>query len=237
MAKDTVWHMVPDIGKALMLAKRQLPEFVCDAVNLEGINFTLPEIQTLLDGITVGGHKVSDQEIALNQANAWRKLFHWVELGDFRVTASKSCELHALAGKNEALEWGRFRSGSVTIAGTDYMPPKTEELPGLFESLEQGLEHIADVYDQAIHVFLSMARNQFFYDVNKRMGRFMMNGLLLSEGFPAINLPAKRQLEFNTLMIDFYQTGYQQPMNSFLRNCIDQRVVSIMKEQKSSNQQ
>ena len=44
-----------------MLAKRQLAEFVCDTVNLEGMNFTLPEIQTLLDGITVGGHKLTDQ--------------------------------------------------------------------------------------------------------------------------------------------------------------------------------
>lgn len=55
-----------------MLAKRQLAEFVCDAVNLEGINFTLPEIQTLLDGVTVGGHKITDQQIALNQADTWR---------------------------------------------------------------------------------------------------------------------------------------------------------------------
>lgn len=58
-----------------MLAKRQLAEFVCDAVNLEGINSPLPEIQTLLDGITVGGHKLSDQQIALNQADTWRTLF------------------------------------------------------------------------------------------------------------------------------------------------------------------
>jgi len=26
-----------------------------------------------------------------------------------------------------------------------------------------------DIYDRAIHVFLTMARNQFFWDVNKRM--------------------------------------------------------------------
>lgn len=52
-----------------MLIKRQLAEFVCDAVNLEGIHYTLPEVQTLLDGITVGGHKVADQQIALNQAD------------------------------------------------------------------------------------------------------------------------------------------------------------------------
>jgi hypothetical protein len=46
----------PDKNRALMHTKRMMPEFVCDAVNLEGLNFTIPEIQTLqtlLDGITV----------------------------------------------------------------------------------------------------------------------------------------------------------------------------------------
>ncbi len=61
-----------------MIAKRQLAELVYDAVNLEGLNFSLPEIQTLLDGITVGGHKLSDQQIAINQADTWRKIFEWI---------------------------------------------------------------------------------------------------------------------------------------------------------------
>jgi len=230
VTQDTVWRMPPNNERSLMLAKRQLSELVYDAVNLEGIPFTLPEIQTLLDGITVGGHKVTDQEIALNQADAWRTLFRWVEKGDFSISAQRACELHAIAGKNEALAWGRFRSGSVTIAGTDYMPPRAEDLPLLFESLINEVQQIVDIYDQAIHVFLTMARGQFFYDVNKRMGRFMMNGLLLSEGYPAINLPAKRQLEFNNLMLEFYQTGQQKPMNSFLRSCLDERTIRIMKE-------
>ncbi len=213
-----------------MLAKRQLSELVYDAVNLEGIPFTLPEIQTLLDGITVGGHKVTDQEIALNQANAWRTLFRWVEQGDFSISSQRACELHAIAGKNEALAWGKFRTGSVTIAGTDYMPPSSDDLPLLFESLVNEVQQIADIYDSAIHVFLTMARSQFFYDVNKRMGRFMMNGLLLSQGYPVINLPAKRQLEFNNLMLEFYQTGQQKPMNIFLRSCLDERTIKIMNE-------
>lgn len=230
MTQDTAWHMPPNKERSLMLAKRQLSELVYDAVNLEGISFTLPEIQTLLDGITVGGHKVADQEIALNQASAWRTLFRWVEQGDFSISAQRACELHAIAGKNEALAWGKFRTGSVTIAGTDYMPPSSEDLPLLFESLINDIQQIVDIYDRAIHVFLTMARTQFFYDVNKRMGRFMMNGLLLSEGFPAINLPAKRQLEFNNLMLEFYQTDQRKPMNSFLRSCLDERIIKIMKE-------
>jgi Fic family protein len=228
--KETQWNMNPDKAKAIMLARRQLAEFVYDAVNLEGINLTLPEIQTLLDGITVGGHKVSDQKIALNQADTWRTIFELIEKNQFEITYEKVCALHLIAAKDEALEWGKFRSGGVTIAGTDYMPPQADVLPELFERMVNEAFKISDIYDRAIHFFLTMARCQFFYDVNKRMGRFIMNGLLLSCGYPAINLPAKRQLEFNQLMIKFYKTDDQKPMNAFLRSCLDERVIEIMKE-------
>lgn len=228
--KETQWSIKPNKAKAIMLAKRQLAEFVCDAVNLEGINLTLPEIQALLDGITVGGHKVSDQQIALNQADTWRMLFKLIENNQFEITLEKICALHLIAAKDEALEFGKFRSGEVTIAGTDYMPPKADSLPELFEKMVDDAIRISDIYDRAIHYFLTMARCQFFYDVNKRMGRFIMNGLLLSYGYPAINLPAKRQLEFNQLMLNFYGTGDQKQMNTFLRSCLDERIMKIMNE-------
>lgn len=227
---DKQWHMRPNRDKALMMAQRELSALVCDAVNLEGIPFTLPEIQTLLDGITVGGHKLSDQQIALNQANAWKHLFQSIKSGIFTLTSDYACELHAIAAKEEALSWGTFRQGNVTIAGTDYLPPDHQILPSLFEKMADSLQAMDDVYDQAIAIFLLMARNQFFYDVNKRMGRFMMNGWLLSNGYPVINLPAKRQLEFNQLMLDFYGTGDQAQMNSFMRSCLDPRIVRIMSE-------
>lgn len=228
---DNKWKMTPSKAKALMIAKRQLAEFVYDAVNLEGIPFTLPEIQTLLDGITVGGHKLSDQQIALNQKNAWVRLFEWVTAGEFEISKEKACELHAIAAKEEALVWGSFRSGSVYIAGTPYTPPHPAELDGSFSRMKEGLASLDDVYDQAIHLFLVMARSQFFYDVNKRLGRFMMNGHLLAHGYPAINLPAKRQLEFNQYMLAFYESNDETEMNQFLRSCLDPRIIGIMKEE------
>lgn len=228
--KDTMWNMNPNKAKAIMLAKRQLAEFVYDAVNLEGINFTLPEIQTLLDGITVGGHKITDQQVVLNQANTWRALFKLIENDQFDITAEFVCSLHQIAAKEEALTWGEFRSGGVTIAGTDYVPPQAKSLHDLFEKMVAKASKITDIYDRSIHLFLTMARCQFFYDVNKRMGRFIMNGLLLNHGYPAINLPAKRQLEFNQLMLVFYETGDQTQMNIFLRSCLEDKVIQIMKE-------
>jgi len=110
------------------------------------------------------------------------------------------------------------------------MPPSADLLPELFSKMVDEASRIIDIYDRAIHFFLTMARCQFFYDVNKRMGRFIMNGVLLTHGYPAINLPAKRQLEFNQLMLTFYDTGIQQPMNTFLRSCLDERIIKIMKE-------
>lgn len=219
--------MKPNQPLALQLAKRQLPELVCDAVNIEGINYTLPEVMTLLDGITVGGHKLSDETITLNQAAAWRFLFNCIEKKLFDLTPKFTCELHAIAAKDEALIAGQFRDGGVTIAGTSYLPPKADQLPYCFNEMVQNANKITDIYEKAFFIFLTMARTQFFYDVNKRMGRFMMNGILLKTGFPIINVPAKRQLEFNTLMLNFYSSNNPSEMYNFLYSCLDKRVENL----------
>lgn len=227
---ETQWGMRPNIPRALMLAQREVSVFVQDAVMLEGINFTLPEIQTLLDGITVGGHKLNEQQIAVNQGKAWEFLFNSIRKAEFSLASEFACELHKIAGKEEALTWGKFRDGSVTIAGTDYMPPPFDSLDKEYAAMIDRTAKYKDVYDQAISIFLDMARNQFFYDANKRMGRFMMNGHLLNNGYPAINLPASKQLEFNELMLDFYKSDDKTAMNHFMRSCLDERAVKIMLE-------
>jgi Fic family protein len=222
----------PNRKKAIFLAKKQISEFVCDAVNLEGINYTLPEVQTLLDGITVGGHRVQDQTITLNQASAWKYLFKSIEDNTFQISKHFMCELHAIAANEEALTWGCFRDGGVTIAGTAYQPPHHTSLSSTINNMVgQYLDFSQDnIYPKAISFFLDMARTQFFYDVNKRMGRFMMNGILLKNGYPAINLSAKRQLEFNQLMLAFYDSGEKQLMIEFMISCLDENTLKIMSE-------
>ncbi|MCK4609022.1 MAG: Fic family protein [Gammaproteobacteria bacterium] len=224
----SLFNITPNKQKALFLAKRQLPELVCDAVNLEGINFTIPEVQTLLDGVTIGGHKLTEQNITLNQAEAWRYLFELIAKDKFTITKKVVCDLHAIAAHEESLIWGSFRDGNVTISGTNYIPPKASQLDQLWNDMLRDHQKIKSPFEQAVFVFLQMARIQFFYDVNKRMGRFMMNGLLLSQGYPAINLPAKRQLEFNELMLEFYQSNDTAPMTTFMLSCLDKQIIEIM---------
>ncbi|MGO3055560.1 Fic family protein [Halomonas sp. AOP43-A1-21] len=224
-AHDKQWNMKPNVRLARQLAVRDVPALVYDAVNLEGVAMTLPEVQTILDGITVGGHKISDQNMAINQAKAWKYIFDLVDQGKFSFDKETVLNIHAIAGKEEALEWGKFRSGYVTISGSDYEPPAPEQLEARWQSLQRQVKSEIDCYDQAITAFLQIARAQFFWDVNKRTGRFLMNGILLAYGFPIINVPAKRQQEFNTLMLDFYSSNDMKPMNTFLRSCLHPSVI------------
>ena len=235
---NTLTILTPNRKKALFLAKKQLPELVCDAVNLEGIHYTLPEVQTLLDGVTVGGHRQIDETITMNQSAAWQSLFASIDADDFNLSAEFVCQLHNIIAKDEALTWGKFRDGGVTIAGTDYIPPKAKELPFLWQQLAEKYDPVLHqsqintehTYTHAVSLFLQMARIQFFHDVNKRLGRLMMNGILLSNGLPAINLPAKKQLTFNQLMLDFYPSGNEQPMQTFMLGCLEQKILRIMAE-------
>lgn len=230
--------ITPNRSKALFIARKQLPELVCDAVNLEGVNFTLPEVQTLLDGVTVGGHSLQNQTITLNQINAWRFLFDCIEHDSFSLAEDFVCELHKVLAYKEALTWGVFRDGNVTIAGTDYAPPNADKLPTYWHQLlekhrpavQQVKIDIEQTYTAAISLFLQMARLQFFYDANKRLGRLMMNGILLVNGLPVINLPASRQLEFNQLMLDFYPCGDERPMQHFMQDCLEEKILTIMSE-------
>lgn len=226
---DTYWNMIPNKKMAKHLAIREVPSLVYEAVNLEGVLMTLPEIQTILDGVTVGGHKISDQNMVINQANAWKRIFELIDGNKFKFSKPVTLELHALAGKEEAFEWGVFRSGNVSISGSGYEPPSPDILDKIWSQTESEVELITDVYDKAIAAFLKMARAQFFWDVNKRMGRFMMNGILLNEGYPVINVPVKRQLEFNTLMLEFYASDDMSGMNEFLRSCINEKIISNFK--------
>ncbi len=224
-------------NKALFDAKKIIAQIVTDVVNLEDINFTVPEVQTLLDGTTVGGHKLQDELIALNQIKAWKFLFSSLEQNSFAVTEDFLLQLHDLVANQEALAWGKFRTGQVTISGTDYLPPKANELVQLWQQLEnetkQSLRGIQDkpihekvmqIYRSAISLFAQMARTQFFFDGNKRTARMMMSGLLLMHGLPMINVSAKKRLEFNQTMIAYYDNAELQPVIDFMLSCIPEYV-------------
>jgi Fic family protein len=222
-------------NKALYAAKKIIAQIITDVVNLEDINYTVPEVQTLIDGITVGGHKIQDELITLNQINAWGFLFLSIENKKFSLSKDFLFELHSLVAKNEALRWGEFRGGQVSISGTKYLPPSHLMLNNLWDNLvfetNSRVETLSsndylEIYKAAITIFAKIAKTQFFYDGNKRTARMIMSGILLSENLPMISIGANKRLEFNQVMINYYDSDDLVPIYKFFISCIDEWVIT-----------
>lgn len=212
-----------DTKKLIMLVKKLLPDVVFNMASLEGNPFTYPEVQTLLDGITIGGHKVSDEQQIFSIRNAWSYLFDIVSQNKVILNADTFNEFNHIVAENEALISGSFRTGQVRIAGTEFMPPKAEDLESIFESeLPELIKRCKSQTELAFDIFLWGALNQFYYDGNKRTSRLISNMILIYNGQGIFNIKAKDRLEFNTLMVEFYNTREADNIFEFLyNNCLE----------------
>jgi Fic family protein len=221
------WHyhvplVVPEgVERAGFRLQKVFPEYVWNTVFLENNPFTFPEVQTLLEGITVGGHKLEDQQQVLNQFKSLNRLLTLVKQQKFGLYKPTFCQLHSLVAFEETLEWGIFRTGEVLIAGTEYKPPPANQLDARFSDGIEYLKTINNPLERGIAMFLFGSLQQF--DGNKRTSRLMMNGILLSNGIDAINVPAKKKLEFNQTMIGFYETQNADDMMEFMVNLLDNK--------------
>lgn len=221
------------IERAVFRFARMLPEYVWDAGVLEGNPFTFPEVKTLLDGVTVGGRKLSDQEQILNLAQSSKYLLDLVRRQEFKLDKATFCALHGHVARHEALEWGHFRGEGAEERYTPdvalgergrYTPPPTEpgaqQLNAIFSKGVAALqENVPNPFERATAFFLFGSLQQFFFDGNKRTSRFMMNGALMMQGIDAISIPAMRAAEFNSKMVEFYTTRDATQMIGFVLEC------------------
>jgi hypothetical protein len=212
-----------DVRRAVWRFGKMLPGYVWDAAVLEGNPFTYPEVQTLLEGITVGGRKLSDERQILNLSESANELSRLVQSGLFRIDKPTSDKLNGLGHFRG--EGTVFTTVSVNMgAHGTHRPPPTEpggeNLRGIFQRGTDAIaEQVPGIFEQAVGYFLFAAFQQFYYDGNRRTGRYVMNGHLMSHGIDAISVPAARKQEFNTEMIDFYWQKDGTRMFRFLASC------------------
>ena len=159
----------PDVRRVVFRAKKILVGLVYDAAHLEGSPYTFPEVQTLLDGVTVGGHRLEDQRLILNLRAAWDALLGAVLAGQFTLSQDRYCALHRLVAAEEALAWGTFRTGSVEVAGTTtYAAPPADTLGERFTLGLSALQELEHPVHRALNVFLFGAYLKCFWAGNRR---------------------------------------------------------------------
>jgi Fic family protein len=211
--------------------RAQLPELVWNAAVLEGNTYTLPEVRTLLEGVTVGGKPVEDARQVLALSAAYARLDDLVATGAFHLDKATSDELHVLVAEHEALDAGRFRGEGATTGGGHVRLSDGSRIEGLDHGeggsdlrnrLRSVLDHLDTLPDpriQALAYFACATRAQFYFDGNKRTARLMMTGHLMSTGYDAVSVPAARRLEFNDALDTLFATDDATTLMGFLSSC------------------
>ncbi len=204
------YNLTPE--QSLFLAKKKWDENVYCGMKMENRAVTFPQTKTILNGVNVPDVRLDDIQAILNMRDAWKHLLNTI---NEPVTVEYWCKLNEYIARNEALEWGKLRTGTVGISGTDYMPPIPQQ-----EAVQQELADIfnADVSatEKALNAFAWGARGQFFWDGNKRTSLTLANKILVEAGAGILTITDKHMEQFNVLLLDYYNTGISDTLKVFL---------------------
>lgn len=204
------YHM--DADDSQLLAKKKWDENVYCGMKMENRAVTFPQTKAILDGYNVGDLQLDDVQAILNMRDAWKYL---IKTFDTEITFDYWCKLNEFISRNESLEWGKLRTGKVGISGTEYVPPvpvKEEVVEELYNKLNADISET----EKALNVFAWGARGQFFWDGNKRTSLMLANKIMLSAGAGIITISDSHIVEFNTVLLEFYNTGDPDKLKQFL---------------------
>ena len=198
--------------QSLFLAKKKWDENVYCGMRMENRAVTFPQTKTILNGINVPNVQLDDIQAILNMRDAWRYMLGTI---DEPVTLGYMCKLNEFIARNEALAWGTLRSGIVGISGTDYEPP----IPTA-DSAESELQNIINAdttaTEKALNVFAWGARGQLFWDGDKRTSLTLANKILISSGAGMLTITDKHMEHFNSLLLDYYNSGNPEQLKRFM---------------------
>ncbi|MCL1940022.1 MAG: Fic family protein [Desulfovibrionaceae bacterium] len=196
-------------GEALFVFQKNMAGIIWNSLGVfENNPSTLPQTETILQGQAVGGINIDQLMQVKRFGEGATYLIASVKNRRFQLDIEFAKQLHALVGKEEALEWGVLRSKQVHIHGVSHIPPAASELPALAEKGFGFLrERLENPVERAIAAFLFISRSQFFFDCNKRTASLMMNGVLLSEGLYPLTVLRESTEEFNEKLGAFYGSG------------------------------
>lgn len=204
------YHLTPEESR--FLARKKWDENVYCGMRMENRAVTFPQTKTILEGVNVPNVRLDDIQAILNMRDAWRYLLDTI---DAPVTLEYLCKLNEYIARNEALDWGRLRTGRVTISGTDYEPP-VPDWNVIQNQLDTLLRLPSSASEKALTAFCWGARGQFFWDGNKRTSLMLANKILLEAGAGMLTITEKHMERFNALLVEFYNTGASKQLVQFL---------------------
>lgn len=215
---------------------------------IEGNSLTLKETYLVIqEGITIKNKPLKDHLEARGHYEAIEFIADLVA-HEKRHTLSEKLirELHTLVIQLTEKEWaGRYRNANVLITGARHKPPDALEVPGKMSDLVMWFHRVRNklhpVELAAIfhHRFVHIHP---FFDGNGRVGRLLMNVLLMQQGYPiTVILKNERKKYYDVLeradgsdpdpLVRFVARNVERSLDIYLKTLTpsDQKIDNAVK--------
>ena len=190
---------------------------------IEGNTLTLRETQMVIEyGVTVHGHPLREYLEATNHAEAYGYVTELVEQ-QRPITRATILSLHSLVMDKILGEKGQYRTVPVYIRGANMTPPPARQVESLMQDWltwidGEGLRYqsimraaIAHYGFEAVHPFT---------DGNGRVGRLLLNLMLMREGYPPALLLRDWRVRYIEAL-DTANTGNYRPLANLIGQAVE----------------
>ncbi|MDK6869461.1 MULTISPECIES: Fic family protein [Lactobacillus] len=187
-------------------AKKNLVRLVFTTSRFEGLNTTLPQTQTIIDGMSAAGVSIDDTNVIVQLKRGWQ----YVIRENKPLSLNIEQNINLLVARYDSLDPGSFRTGNVTVelgnSNGEWQPPEInlDQERKFFDEL---MQKDTSITDKAMTLMYHNMRNQLFWDGNKRTATLAANKLMIDNGAGLISVPLNKWDKWNELISEFYLTG------------------------------
>lgn len=199
----------------IFFAKRNVVDYIWKSANMEGIEVTFPETQTIYDGGNVSKLRVDEIVTINNLKHAWQYILATI---NDEINFNYLSSIHALVGSNLVESPGNLRVYETAMGGTKWRP----EIPSK-EKIEEILKEDdgKSITEKAIILMLKLMKAQSFNDGNKRTSMLIANHEMIKNGKGVISIAQEDKTEFGEKLIKYYETNDIEDIKKFIYdNCI-----------------
>ncbi len=201
-----------------VLPKDFMVRYTYNTNAIEGNRLTLRQTALVIsDRVAPEGARTNDVVEALNALDAWE----YVKAYKGALNKKFVCRIQYEVTKNTSCRiQGDYRDSEVRIVGSELIPPKPGEVPGLLDSLfgsfrtERKALHPVEL---ASFLHNGLVKIHPFTDGNGRTARLLMDWVLLRNRFPPAIIEVTNKERYYKA-IENADRGDQKPFAEFLAN-------------------
>lgn len=198
------YHLTKDQNRRY--ARQNFVNLVHTNSRFEGVNTTLPQTQTIMDGLGVDGVSIDDINVIVQLKKGWQLITE----DDASLTLAFEKKINAIVALHDSLAPGELRTGQggVDVGTADYFTPPVvdpnQESRFLTDLMQDDQRSTTD---KALTLLYHNMRQQLFWDGNKRTATLAANKLMIDHGAGLINVPLNLWPRWNELISAYYQSA------------------------------